>query len=51
MQAVTTRASGLLPSSVLKASSTHGRYGALKLNKPRNDMFTYSLRRPWHGAI
>jgi hypothetical protein len=30
----------------LKMSSTQGRYGAVKLNSPRNDMFTNAFLRP-----
>jgi len=37
---------GELPSITLKISSTQGRYGAVKLNSPRNDMFTNAFLRP-----
>jgi hypothetical protein len=36
---------GLFPSTTLSASSTHGRYGAVKLKMPSSDMLTYWLRR------
>jgi len=37
---------GLLPRTTEKASSTHGRYGAVKLKMPRKLRFTYWCRRP-----
>lgn len=37
---------GLLPSTTLNPSSTHGRYGAVKLKMPRKLSVTYWCRRP-----